>query len=338
MVRGVISRVGSDAGVTALYWRGGLCVYETTTRSRALIEQKMADEWRGKILIRTQRGQAGELLRRLSGLVRDESTRMGAEPINAPSVDRSPPPSEPSPAGDRRAEAEPTRPLQFSQEPSNAAQYFVSYGWGDASAEGRQREAIVDRLCEAAEQRGLVILRDKKVLGLGDSISKFMQRLAGGNRVFVVLSDKYLRSPFCMYELLEIWRKCSGEEEKFLDRVRVYIIPDTKIFSATDRAQYAIYWRQEYEKVDQLVHDHGPDVVGRRGFQEYKLMGDFRRWVAEILEAVTDHLQPRDFEDLVKYGLDDLVAARSQGEEAPGRFVQLASSPASAASAANLTA
>jgi len=40
------------------------------------------------------------------------------------------------------------------------------------------------------------------------------------------------------------------------------------------------------------------------------LMGDFRRWVAEILEAVTDRLQPRDFDDLAKYGLDDLVAAR----------------------------
>jgi hypothetical protein len=36
-------------------------------------------------------------------------------------------------------------------------------------------------------------------------------------------------------------------------------------------------------------------------------MGDFRRWVAEILEAVADRLQPRDFEDLAKYGLDDLV-------------------------------
>ena len=172
---------------------------------------------------------------------------------------------------------------------------------------------MVDRLCEAAEQRGLVILRDKRVLQLGDSISKFMQRLAGGDRVFVVLSDKYLHSPYCMYELLEIWRKCSGEEEKFLDRIRVYVIPETKIFSVRDRAQYAIYWQQEYEKVDRLVHDHGPDVVGPRGFREYKLMGDFRRWVAEILETVADRLQPRDFEDLAKYGLNDLVQGLRRG-------------------------
>jgi internalin A len=307
MVRSVISRIGSEAGVTALYWRGGLCVYETTTRSRALIEQKMADEWRGKIRVRTQRGQALELLRRLSALVRDESARMGAQPVNASPVDRSSPTSELSPAGDEHTRSGSTRPLQFSQEHSNEAQYFVSYAWGDESPEGQNREAIVNRLCEAAEQRGLVILRDKRVLHLGDSISKFMQRLAGGGRVFVILSDKYLHSPYCMYEIMEIWRKCSAEEEKFLTRVRVYVIPGTKIFSLLDRAPYAVHWQQEYEKVHQLIHDHGPDVVGPRGFREYKLMGDFRRSVAEILETVADRLQPRDFEDLARYGLDDLA-------------------------------
>ena len=179
--------------------------------------------------------------------------------------------------------------------------------WGDATAEGREREAVVDRLCEAAEQRGLVILRDKNVLRLGDSIEKFMQRLAGGDRIFVILSDKYLRSPYCMYELMEVWRKCSAEEEKFLTRVRIYIVPGTKVYTLSDRAQYAIHWRQEYERVPTLIHDHGADVVGRRGFQEYKLMGDFRRSVAEILETVVDRLQPRNFDDLAKFGLDDLV-------------------------------
>jgi internalin A len=228
MVRSVISRIGSEAGVAALYWRGGLCVYETTTRSRALVEQEMADEWRGKILIRTQRGQSAELLRRLSALVREESARMGAEPLSAPPTDRRLSPSAFSQTGDERTGPEPTRPLQFSQERGAEPQFFVSYAWGDESPEGQEREAIVDRLCEAAEQRGLVILRDKHVLRLGDSISKFMQRLAGGDRVFVILSDKYLRSAYCMYEFMEIWRKCSAEEEKFLDRIRAYVIPGTK--------------------------------------------------------------------------------------------------------------
>jgi internalin A len=123
------------------------------------------------------------------------------------------------------------------------------------------------------------------------------------------LSDKYLRSPYCMYELMEIWRNCSADEKKFLDRVRIYIVPETKVYSLVDRAQYAIYWKEEYERVDTLIRDHGPDVVGPRGFQEHRLMGIFRRSVAEILEAVVDRLQPRNFDDLAKFGLDDLWIA-----------------------------
>jgi hypothetical protein len=109
-----------------------------------------------------------------------------------------------------------------------------------------------------------------------------------------------------MYELMEIWRNCFADEQKFLDRVRIYIIPGTKLYSVVDRAQYAIHWKEEYERVATLIRDHGSDIVGRRGFQEHRLVGDFRRWVAEILEAVVDRLQPRNFEDIAKYGLDDL--------------------------------
>ncbi len=58
IVRSVISRVGSEAGITALYWKDGLCAYEKTTGSRVLVEQQMDDLWRGRIRVQTQRGQA----------------------------------------------------------------------------------------------------------------------------------------------------------------------------------------------------------------------------------------------------------------------------------------
>jgi internalin A len=312
-VRSVISRIGSEAGSAALYWRGGLCVYETTTRSRAFIEQEMADDWRGKIVIRTQGGQATELIGRLSTLLRDESARVGAQLANAQSAHRSMALSELSElsgSDSEQTQSKPAQRLEFSQERSSETEYFVSYAWGDATVEGKDREVIVDQLCNEAEQRGVVIVRDKNVLRLGDSIEKFMRRLSGGDRVFVILSEKYLRSPYCMNELMGVWRNCSGDEERFLTRVRAYIVPGTQVYSLSDRAQYAIHWRQEYEKVAKLIHDHGADVLGPRGFQEYKLMGDFRRSVAEILEAVVDRLQPCNFDDLAKYGLDDLVPCR----------------------------
>jgi internalin A len=305
VVTNIISRIGAEAGSTALYWRGGLCVYETSTRSRALIEGEMLDEWRGRIRLGTQRGHAAELLRRLSAIVEQENDQMGVRPATV--APQRPAPGVVGTEGEREKQ-EKARPLQFAEEPRSGAEYFVSYAWGDATAEGRQREAVVDRLCAAAGERGIAVLRDKTALGVGDSISKFMQRIGRGDRIFVILSDKYLRSPYCMYELLEIWRKSEAEQEKFLERVRVYVLPETKIFKLADRAQYAIHWQDEYEAVHKLVRERGANVLGARGFREFKLMQDFHRWVAEILETVADRLQPRDFDELVKSGLADLAS------------------------------
>ena len=82
------------------------------------------------------------------------------------------------------------------------------------------------------------------VLGLGESISKFMQRIGRADRVFVVLSDRYLRSPYCMFELFEVWRNCRREEAEFVQRVRAYTLPGTNISRPRDRLQYAIHWKE----------------------------------------------------------------------------------------------
>ena len=75
---------------------------------------------------------------------------------------------------------------------------FISYAWGGES------EEIVDQIDGTLQQRGLKIIRDKRDLGYKGSISAFMERIGGGNCVIAVISDKYLRSPNCMFELVEI--------------------------------------------------------------------------------------------------------------------------------------
>ena len=47
LMRSITSAIGSEAGIDAEYWKGGVYVYETETRSRALIEEVMLDTWRG---------------------------------------------------------------------------------------------------------------------------------------------------------------------------------------------------------------------------------------------------------------------------------------------------
>jgi len=49
--------------------------------------------------------------------------------------------------------------------------------------------------------------RDKTHMRTGDWISHFMAEIGRADRVLVVLSDKYLRSPNCMRELLHLYQR-----------------------------------------------------------------------------------------------------------------------------------
>ena len=212
LMRALIARIGSDAGLAAEYWRDGVCFYDEKTASRALIEQRWTEGWAGEVHIATKRGQAGVLLQRLIELVENDHISLGARPSgkNVTGVEAK---AEAREAPDAKADEVPVRP---AYEPSKVLEYYVSYAWGDDTTEGKEREAVVDRLCSEAEARGKRIIRDKTAMKIGDRISTFMDRIGKGvvnGRVCIVLSDKYLKSPYCMHELFDVWRNCREDGE-----------------------------------------------------------------------------------------------------------------------------
>jgi internalin A len=176
---------------------------------------------------------------------------------------------------------------------------------GRCQQDGQEPAAVVDRLRAAAAAQGVAIIRDETALRTGDRLSKFMARLARGNRVFVILSDRYLKSPFCMFELFEIWRNCRTDDAELLRRIRVFTLPSAKIFTPLDRTLYAVHWRQEFGKLDALVKEHGIDILGEKDAHQHRLMKKFAGEIGDILATVADTLQPRDFDEFVTYGFSD---------------------------------
>lgn len=305
LLRGLLARIGEQAGINALYWRDGVCLYEHGSRSRALIEQHMEEGWRGHLRLAAQGGQAQVLLDRLLELLNQEEQRWGMKGSTTMEGEWSVRATSSLIAVAEVARltkhAEPP-PLQLTQEPSARPEYCVSYAWGDAA--NSEREAVVERLCLEAAQRGIAIVRDKDALGLGDSISRFMARIGRADRVFVILSDKYLKSPYCMFELWEVWRYSRQEPEAFALRVRLYRLPCAEIATPLQRAQHAVYWKQQHDELAALIREHGADILGEADFKQFKLMQDFAHRVSDILAAMADTVQARDFAELIDHGLD----------------------------------
>ncbi|WP_298373065.1 COR domain-containing protein [Azospirillum sp.] len=298
LIRTIMATVGERAGPDALYWQGGLWGYETTSGSRLRIEQTMTGPWQGDITVRTQGGRAAELLGRLIELVERAQQRLGLRPS----------------AMERSTMMDPmpeTAEMRFAQEKPAQPEWYVSYAWGDKTREGKAREKLVDRLCAAAEARGRKILRDNEVLGLGERISAFMRRIGGGDRVFVILSDKYLRSPHCLFELSEIWRTSRQEGPAFLERVRVYALPDATIWTPLDRVKWGVHWKEQHDALDAIARAHGVGVLGESGSADLRLTQRFYTQVTDILGTLTDIVQPRSFEQLEQYGFGEDDAAGS---------------------------
>ncbi len=111
---------------------------------------------------------------------------------------------------------------------------FISYAWGG------EREEIVNQIDETLQKRGIKITRDKRDLGYKGSIKEFMERIGQGNCVIVVVSDKYLRSPNCMFELVEI-----AENKQFHDRIFPIVLEDANIYDPVKRIEYVKYWEEK---------------------------------------------------------------------------------------------
>jgi internalin A len=290
-------------------WRYGCWFYEKTTKSQVLIEGQWEDAKTetGPGLIRFRAW--GERARQLIEPLLDELQRL---PVGqAPQVawrggDAAHGPSSRIGNVDGAAETGLER-LEIPARPElpakNQAEVYISYAWGDdSSQDARQRTEVVDRLCQKLEYEGLNVLRDKKVMHPGELISGFMKRIGRADRVIVVFSDKYLRSPYCMAELYGIYQRSVGEKEDFLRRVIPLTLQDAAIGTWRDRVERAKYWQLEFQAMEQSYQ-----YLGEQDFKLYKAMQDWHNRVGDILAYVNDVLHPHGFEAIVK---DDFAALR----------------------------
>lgn len=123
---------------------------------------------------------------------------------------------------------------------------FVSYAWGGES------ERMVDELEQALVQRGIRMVRDKKDLGYKGSIESFEQRIGRGKCVVLVISEKYLRSEHCMYELVQV-----NENQSLRERIFPIVLADARISRPLDRLTYIKYWDGKIEQLNRAIKEIG---------------------------------------------------------------------------------
>jgi internalin A len=178
--------------------------------------------------------------------------------------------------------------------PKPAAEVFVSYASGPASS------ALVTKVDEALAQSGIRLFRDQKDVQYKDSIGEFMRRIGQGKCVVVVISKKYLKSRYCMFEMLEIL-KAQGMRE----RIFPIVLPDAMLYEPTACIEYIRFWEQKMQALeDALKTVKGTHLTKtQQTLNEY---ADFRRLLDSIADTLRDMnaLTPERHE---ASGFDELI-------------------------------
>jgi internalin A len=301
VMRALMAALGERAGLAGTYWRGGMYLYDAATGARAILDETITEGWRGTIRLQARGQAAGTLLARLAAVVREKNQALGLTPEeDAPAA----PLSRHKPAGAREEDAETQAPADMVRpgvEPAAGRSYAVSYAWNDEDGNGPDREAPVRALLAEAKRRGIAVLHDKSDMHLGDSIDSFMRSLIQAERVIVVLSEKYLRSLYCMDELYGVWRLCATERE-FTRRVQAFCFGDEKIRNDAQRAAHADWWESQHEALKPLA---ARGRLSKRSYERFKRMPSWVNEIPDILEAVQDQLRPKRVEDLIRYVFGD---------------------------------
>ncbi|AGA89923.1 TIR domain-containing protein [Thioflavicoccus mobilis 8321] len=331
--RAVLSNLGGSSGTTALYWRYGLCLYDSESRASAVVESLAdADDttlastgttYGGKVRVQVKGKGAkqllGLLLERLDRLNQDHSWE--AEPLDPGAQDlrestslarlRLRPPSYifaalytkldlfarflvPRGILGARATGDTHEPGRLMPADPPAMTPDTPEVYVSFAWKQDRAEPLVDELIEGLGQHGIRVLRDSEQLQPGDRISAFMKRLSAGRCVLLVLSDAYLCSPFCMTELHGIWVNARQREDEFLRRIVPLVQSDAGIGTIAGRIEHAARWKAEYERLDRLFRQHGLDVIGVEDFRRFKAIGDFYRHVGDMLSFADDVLVPRE--------------------------------------------
>ena len=283
----VLAMVGKQAKSGAIYWQEGLLAFETKHNSWLLFERKMTNDFEGVFTFSARCGNAKGLIddfeRQITWRQHDWSVQL----IKQPKPETT----------DNTASN-----LQFDQTPPHhkLPEVFISYSWREDSVK------FVDNFCQQAIDNNIHIIRDTNALNTGDSITAFMRRIGAGKRIIVILSDAYLKSPNCMFELYEIWRNSKNEPKVFNERIKTYALEDTKIYDLDDRLDYAIFWKTKFENVKAKLDEHGPTILGKQGYEDFEHIQQFYLNVNSMLSEIADILAPQSLDDLINYGLDGL--------------------------------
>ncbi len=197
---------------------------------------------------------------------------------------------------------------------------YFSYAWGDdETPEGQLRaeaaNALYQRLKERESRNELQVIIDHEQMGYKSRIRDFTKQFGDSSILIVmIISEKYLKSDFCMGEVVEIL-----SNKDYQERIFPVVLPDAKLEDAKARMKYRKEWDKRKEELEEEYE----------GIKDKTYTTAFREQIDDIAEIIriianfttemgyTLTARPPDYSPLLQ-ALDERIAEMNASAKGGG--------------------
>lgn len=176
--------------------------------------------------------------------------------------------------------------VEMREPHNNNPSVFVSYNWGDST--------FVDEI-ESSLHEIANIHRDKNNIHPWGSITEFMKTIRVQDFVVLVISDAYLKSSACLYEVVQLMK-----DDIWTEKTMYVVMDDAKdIYNDMVRADYVKYWAEKCKELEQKIKDM-PIAATVNSSEDLKKYNTILLSIGEFMAKISDANNPTVAEAVIE--------------------------------------
>ncbi|WP_026881981.1 toll/interleukin-1 receptor domain-containing protein [Clostridium akagii] len=174
-------------------------------------------------------------------------------------------------------------------------QIFLSYCWKD-----EERANYIELKCS---ENYIKLLRDKYDLEDFNSIKKYMEQVKTSDKCILVISEDYMKSENCMYEILQVL-----ESENTKDKV-IPIIYYKEIYNTSEIAKWIKYWDNKYHELKENL-EKLPENSQESLFEKLQMYKTISLKIGKLISIIVDIYSPE--EDTIEKMINNLKVGQKE--------------------------
>ena len=170
---------------------------------------------------------------------------------------------------------------------------FLSYCQRDSDIADLIEKGLQEKIKGKAK-----ISRDIRDVEYHESFKKFMQSIELHDFVIMLISDNYLKSRNCMYEVMEVIKDSQYQKKlafivlsdgdcKYYQAVPEHLI-GANVYSMEGATTYTLYWQNKEKELQKQIDQIGKSTLAIQQIKEQRIVQKIQLDLPELLEFVKD--------------------------------------------------